>query len=535
MSEIQAAKLRARVINYNSVVKAFASEALWRQALSLAVQLLQKSIGWSVITCNTAGNSCGRAQQWLFAVALEALVKNSLQQSISSCNTALQAQSKGMKWQQAVNTLEDLLHGAMTAEPQTLNTVISACSTWDDAWEGALSLLRKTVSPALEHYADVFTYTNCLACLRGETWVHSASLLQNMRAATVRGNLVCQGAVVTSMERGGQWQRALQFIENANRIIFNAAISACAKAAEWQRSLDLLVELNARRLQKDVITCNAAVAACVRGRQWQLALRLLQAVWEEGLRANAVSYTLAVSACSGGSQWEEALVQLAVGQAAADDSVMRMAGIDANSRGEEWEKAFCLLDGLGGSMLSYGATISSCEGGGRWEPAMNLLTQLRGAAVQLNTVICNTAISTCEKAREWQLAILLLVHSRCSRLQPDLITYNAVLAALAAVPRKGPGAAGAAGAAALAAALLQQIESRGFQCNMITWNAAITACGDQWEAALEFFSRLSESGALPNAITYAETVRSLTAGSQPRISWLLAAASGRALQDIHGL
>ncbi|CAE7946839.1 MRL1, partial [Symbiodinium sp. KB8] len=503
VSEIQAAKLRVRVINYNSVVKAFASDALWRQALSLAVQLLQKSIGWSVITCNTAGNSCGRAQQWRFALlALSALVNHSLQQSISSCNTALQVQSLGMKWQQAVSTLEGALQGAMVAEPQTLNTVIRACSTWDDAWEGVLSLLRKRVSPLPEHYADVFTYTNCLACLRGETWVHSTSLLQNMRAASVRGNLVCQGAVVTSMERGGQWQRALQLIEKANLIVFNAAISACAKAAEWQRSLDLLVELNARRLQKDVITCNAAVAACVRGRQWQLALRLLQAVWQEGLRANAVSYTLAVGACSGGSHWEQALVQLAVGQAAADDVVMRMAGIDANSRGEEWQKAFCLLDTLGASMLSYGATISSCEGGGRWEPAMDLLTQLRGAAVQLNTVICNTAISTCEKAQEWQRAVLLLEHIQCSRrMQPDLITYNAALAALAAVSRKDPGAA------ALAAVLLEQIETHGFQCNLITWNAAITACGDQWEAALDFLSRLERSWCLANAITFAETVR----------------------------
>ena len=539
--EIQAARLQVRLINYNCLLGAFASDANWKQAICLLGKLVQMGTAWNVVSCNSAANACILAQQWLSAASvLASLAKRSVRGSIISQNTALQAQKRGMRWQSALISLERLLQVGMLTENQTMNTAISACSC---AWEVAAALLGITLV-ACKLRADVFTFAGCLAGMGGgshTTWVLASNLMQGMCNSSIQGNVVCQSSAITALERGEQWHTALQLLRGCNArflrtnlIVFNAAMSALSlqgsRGAQWQQSLGLLAERRCTgKLRRDVVTYNAAASACQRCWQWQNAWQLLRGVRDDRLQLSAVTYAVGITSCSMAWRWQEAFVWLVARtheSGLKEDAAILTVGIDACARSEQWEWAFRLQEhGISvANVRSHCAAVSACESGGCWRPVSELLARLQCRSIKLHTAICNAAISTCEKAQKWRRCLTLLCELRSSRLMPDLITYNSVMAALA----------GASTGSGKALALLSSLQGDCLRCNLITWNAAITACGSDWLEALELFKNLEQNWRA-NAITYSETATSLTAGGQPHISWLLYAASSRAIQDFKGL
>ena len=54
-----------------------------------------------------------------------------------------------------------------------------------------------------------------------------------------------------------------------NAISYSAAISACEKGQQWQRALELLEEMKAAGVAPNVISYNAAISACEKGQQLQ--------------------------------------------------------------------------------------------------------------------------------------------------------------------------------------------------------------------------------------------------------------------------
>lgn len=94
-------------------------------------------------------------------------------------------------------------------------------------------------------------------------------LLDAMGTMTVGRNLFSYSAGISALEKGGQWQRALElfeFIPDANTspkvIIYNAAITACEKGGQWQRALELFAFIPNANLSPNVVSFNAAITAC---------------------------------------------------------------------------------------------------------------------------------------------------------------------------------------------------------------------------------------------------------------------------------
>ena len=52
----------------------------------------------------------------------------------------------------------------------------------------------------------------------------------------------------------------------ADTITYSAAISACEKGGQWQRALQLLEDMQAKGIPADTITYSAAISACEKGR-----------------------------------------------------------------------------------------------------------------------------------------------------------------------------------------------------------------------------------------------------------------------------
>ena len=83
--------------------------------------------------------------------------------------------------------------------------------------------------------------------------------------------------------------------------------------------------------------------------------------------------------------------------------------------------------------------------------------------------------------------------------QPNVITWNAAISAC------GKGAQWER-----ALEMLEEMQRRGLQPNVITWSAAISACakGAQWERALELFEEMQRRGLQPDVITWNAAISS---------------------------
>ena len=65
----------------------------------------------------------------------------------------------------------------------------------------------------------------------------------------------------------------------------------------------------------------------------------------------------------------------------------------------------------GPTIVSYSATISSCEKALRWQLALFLLARLQSKDLQPNLITYNSVISACEKVGRWREALLILATS----------------------------------------------------------------------------------------------------------------------------
>eukprot|EP00438_Fugacium_kawagutii_P015508 Skav201356 [mRNA] locus=scaffold2643:182664:188365:- [translate_table: standard] len=207
-----------------------------------------------------------------------------------------------------------------------------------------------------------------------------------------------------------------------------------------------------------------------------------------------------------------------------------------------------------GHESSYNSSISACEKAGQWIVAVALLElEAKDLSPDVATwmqhgVSFNSSISACEKSNHWVYALCLLLSMEDFELCPDIVSYSGVISAAE------KGRAPACGQWVVALALLDDLERRSQQADVIVYSAAkpdrewtsrISACekGRKWELALALLMRMDslrrrsepvESSRVPgfppvayalllhlgsaglrlDAVTYSATMASLVAWSQ---------------------
>ena len=77
------------------------------------------------------------------------------------------------------------------------------------------------------------------------------------------------------------------------------------------------------------------------------------------------------------------------------------------------------------SLVGYTSAISRQ----RWKKALELLSELRGFALQANVITFTAVIGTCARAGQWQQAAGVFRRIQAESLQPTLVTYNSGISA----------------------------------------------------------------------------------------------------------
>ncbi|CAE7828803.1 MRL1 [Symbiodinium sp. CCMP2592] len=183
--------------------------------------------------------------------------------------------------------------------------------------------------------------------------------------------------------------------------------------------------------------------------------------------------------------------------------------------------------------------------------ALALLLGMERSRVQADVIAYNAAISSCEKAAVWEVALVLLPWLRARELQPDTISFNAAISAcqkrrewlwalelireaedqhvrLSSVSFNAAiSACDSATAWQRAPNLLQAFRMTEMRQDIVSYNAAISACenGSQWRLALQLLHEATCMRMEPDSITYLAVISTSEKVAQwTVVLWLLASA-----------
>eukprot|EP00434_Breviolum_minutum_P033271 symbB.v1.2.029442.t1/scaffold3221.1/size60844/1 len=159
------------------------------------------------------------------------------------------------------------------------------------------------------------------------------------------------------------------------------------------------------------------------------------------------------------------------------------------------DKSFTHLSADRGRRKSEaGRGMLQCSLGTQWQLALHLFTQMKIWKLEPNVITCNAVISCCEKGLQWTAALIMLD----TMTSPDVVTYTAAMSCF----EKSQQWSTAldlfqhVNLEAFNGSLLETAAGRrGLQrirANVFTYNSVICACGkgSQWQLALHFFAQM---------------------------------------------
>eukprot|EP00435_Cladocopium_sp_Y103_P068286 s76_g31.t1 len=149
--------------------------------------------------------------------------------------------------------------------------------------------------------------------------------------------------------------------------------------------------------------------------------------------------------------------------------------------------------------------ISHCGTSKSWQSALQLLDGAEEKKLELDVVAYNAAMSACERASQWQVTWGFLQKIHLRHLRPSKITYGILVSAsgksrdwklalnfLADLVEHQRGGAHDVKSYNAAFRSLQEIPPQ--QRSVVTYGAAINACGAQWILALQLLEEGTERG-----------------------------------------
>eukprot|EP00435_Cladocopium_sp_Y103_P027881 s2612_g6.t3 len=442
---------------------------------------------------NALITSCEKGRQWQLALVVLAAMGNKA--DVFSFSAAISACEKCGRWQIALQLFENMATARVTADEIGFNAAISACE-------------------------------------KGGQWPSAVQLLQLLATRRCVATVVSFSAAISAGAAGAEWLAALCMLESmqtqvkSNEVTFNALLSCC-ETSQWRHGLSLADAMRHVKLLPDVVTLSTSISTLGSGR-WPRALSSFQS-FSTTSGVNLVSFNAMIHACE--SQWPLALELFT--ELGSPDVVSFGTVAAALCRGAKLKEAVQFLKQMTGAdlridLVSFNASMTSCQAVGRWQEAFFLLdfmlqVQVSPDVTSLSSLVTSAAkasrwrmalqgfedrktmnrvgfcaaINACEKGQRWSEAIQLLQILR-QRQEADVPSFNAVLSCL----EKG-------GRWRQALQLFQDMVEADLRPNDISFNSLISACEGRWFLALHLLEAMPRHGVAGDVISFSAVLRSL--------------------------
>eukprot|EP00439_Symbiodinium_sp_Y106_P069351 s1684_g11.t3 len=299
----------------------------------------------------------------------------------------------------------------------------------------------------------------------------------------------------------------------------HSSIRSCHRNQDWRKALHLLQALQPRRLLEEVSVC-AAMSVCTRASCWAVSLALFAGLVFR-LDPDPVTFSAALAACSSGSQWTTAILLLheMTEIAVQADAICFNSAISACETA--WQVALWLLHSITitevrPNCITFSACINACP----WTIAMHLFDQMRSNSIQPNAVTLNTVMKAC--ASQWQIVLEVMALFPEMALRSDMVTYSTAISSCEKAARWQH-----------AAVLLQEMLASRVEANVVCYNAAISAfgynaaisafgAGGRWELSLQHCRELL-AASLPDQVSCGAVMDAAAKGG--RWDWTLTVLS----------
>jgi len=245
--------------------------------------------------------------------------------------------------------------------------------------------------------------------------------------------------------------------------------------AAWPTSLARLGRLRQQGVKPDVVDVTQALAGCG-GNAWPVALSALREVAIFRLQTDVVFFGAQFCALRSAWMMAQALLVVLEGSGILVSTVALNALLAALGQAA-WSAAAKLMmeERVLRNVISFSTLVTACGDADEWWRALRLFSQVPQSRLQSNLVIFNAA--TAASGADWRGATIRL---RDLQIPADIISYNATLSSYE--PKEWP----------RALQLLAALRCHGhLKGNVVSYNACINICekSARWEQGLWLFTR----------------------------------------------
>lgn len=325
-----------------------------------------------------------------------------------------------------------------------------------------------------------------------------------MLTAGVPQTLNCYRLQLEHFGNSGQWQAALDLLSELKAAgltpdakIYNGILDAFAQSVEWNAAGKVMREMELAGHELHARSFRGAIVAAANAGEWRVSWRLLKRMHSLGVETSSrspVIYSSVTAACGAAGSWEEAL------------HALRMTS----------------QKGLMPTRIAFNATLGALGKAGQWRHARKVLEDMRqdSSAGGFRTPLKATgAAETSGMPLQGELpqAPMRAESYRGRRdyskvtPRPDVFSYTSVITACAK-----------AGELERAVETFHDMRRARVEPNLITYNALISACGPprgDWRRALSFVEEMLNSGLTPDDFTLTTVIAACEAARGGEGEW----------------
>ncbi|CAE7606766.1 unnamed protein product [Symbiodinium natans] len=185
--------------------------------------------------------------------------------------------------------------------------------------------------------------------------------------------------------------------------------------------------------------------------------------------------------------------------------------VAACEEGSCWQRALKILEeAVAGDVYTYSSVVGACARAAQWQAALATFHAMMGVAVQPNTVTCNSLMDAlASSSGQWQRAFELLSMLPLFEVQADEITWTSAIRACETCNEW-----------VLSLAVLDRMPLLRIMPNIVSYGSAVRACrwSDAWPLALVLVERMLAQS-IEADLLFSNTLLSLLAKAE---QWLLA-------------